>query len=114
MVAVIGMGVVMDPAKPEVHQVGGYNEQHRHRQDPELVTMPYLLGKQQHNAQHEYSQWPQAMVMLPVPMPECNAPYGHRKDDHYILKKLILYDIIAQDGKAGKEKRQQCTMNSTG
>ena len=70
MVTVVCVGVVMDPAGPVIQQMGRNYQYYSHRQYPDLVAMPYLLGKQKEHSYHEDAQRAQAVVMFPVAMPE--------------------------------------------
>lgn len=69
MVAIICMSVVMDPARPVIHYMACYYQHYGAWQQPVLVTMPGLLGKQQYHTCAKHGQWPQAVMMLSISVP---------------------------------------------
>lgn len=69
VIAVIRMGMIVNAAGTIVQQMGGNDEDHGKGQDPELISMPYLLGYQKNNTCCKEGPGHQAMMMLLVAMP---------------------------------------------
>lgn len=105
VIAVIGMGVVVNTAGAVVDNVGRYNENYCEREKPKLVIVPYLFGNQQYNAYAKYNGRQIAMMMFPVAMPK-GIHSNHKGDkDHRVFQQYILNDIDAKNRQAGKQKR---------
>lgn len=95
MIAIIGMGVVVYAAGPEVDQVGCYNQQNGKRQDPKLVFVPDLLGNQSTHANGKDDDRNGAVMVFFIAMSQRVYAYGKGQEDHKIFKRLIFNNVYA-------------------
>ncbi len=101
MIAVVGVGMVMDPARTVIDNMGYYDQDHRHRKEPKLVMMPYLFEQQKSNAGHKHEHRYQAVVMFPESMPHRPGANNEGEEYHEVLKKQIINYIDPENGQAG-------------
>jgi hypothetical protein len=114
MITIFGMSVVMNPATAVVDNMGHHNERHCYRQKPQLVLVPDLFEQQKNDAGQENKKRHQAMMMFAVSMPHGPGSDGKGQEDHEVFKCLIINDIYPENGQAGHQQRQYCTVNSAG
>lgn len=98
MVAVFGMGVVMNAAATVVDYMGYYDEPHGYRQEPKLVLVPYLFQHQEQNAAQEYKKGKQAVMVFAVSMVHRPGADAESQEDHKILKCQIFNYIDPEYG----------------
>ena len=97
MVAIIGMGMVVHPARAVIAEMRPYNCGYGKRQQPILLIMPYLLGHQEQNAGRKQEKRGKTMVMFPVSMPQRVGADSESQPYHEIFKCFVVYDIHSQD-----------------
>lgn len=114
MIAVVGVGMVMDPARAVIDDMGHHDQDNRYGEEPKLVMMPYLFEQQKSNAGHKYDHGYQAMVMFPVSVPHRPGADDEGEEYHEVLKKQIINYIDPENGQAGHGQWQYSTMNGAG
>ena len=70
MVAIIGMGVIMDPARPVIPEMGRNNKDNGKEYHPDVLLGKPLFHAKKHKANAKQQQRGKAMVMASVTMPE--------------------------------------------
>jgi hypothetical protein len=98
MIAVFGVGMVVNAAATVVDNMGYHDEPHGYRQEPKLVLVPYLFQNQEQNASQEYEKGKQAMMMLAVSMVHRPGANGESQEDHKVLKCQIFNYIDPEYG----------------
>lgn len=101
-------------AEIKIQKMRSYNGYYRRNEQPKLIIMPVLLGKQQRYAPQENIQRQQAMVVLPVAMMQCYGSYTHRQKDHKIFERYIVYNFNSKQWQAGKYQWQYGAMDGAG
>lgn len=98
MIAVFGMGMVVNAAAAIVDYMGYHDEPYGYRQEPKLVLVPYLFQHQEQNAAQEYEEGKQAMMVFSVSVVHRPGADGESQEDHKILKCQIFNYIDPEYG----------------
>lgn len=114
MVAILGMGVVVDAAGPVVAVVGGYDENHGYNDHPGVLFRQKLLGSQKYKAYGEKAKGQKAMVMPAISVPQGSHSDHKSQHDHKNFKGIVMDQLKAQNRQAIEEQRQQGAMDGTG
>jgi hypothetical protein len=80
------MGVLVDPAVPEIEQMGTDYQQDSRNQQPDMQAVPGLFGQQKTDSCAEKCERQQPVVMAAVPVVEGDGPDDECQPDHYIFK----------------------------
>lgn len=70
MVAIVGMGVIMDPAGPVIPEMGRNNKDDGEDHHPDMMLGEPLFQAKKEKADTKQQQGGKAMVMAAVPMPQ--------------------------------------------
>ncbi len=76
------MGVIMNPAGAKINKMSGNDEYNGKWQQPQLICVPYLFGKQQQNTQTKNNQGNKTMMMLAIPVPKRVASNEKSQEYH--------------------------------
>lgn len=105
MTAVLRVSVIMYAAGPVIDNMGYNDQQHRHRQQQQLVLMPQLLGHQEAHSCQENQQGNQAMVMLAISMIHGPGADTKSKEYHEVFKEQVINDVNPKNGQTRKRQR---------
>ena len=114
MVAIIRMGMVVHPAKPEIQQVSRYDQGNGRNQQPGLVMDKKLFYDQENKPCSKKRNGKPAVMMLFITMIKRIGANQERQNDHSGFEKDIMNDIDAKQGEAGEKQRQEGTVNGAG
>jgi hypothetical protein len=114
VVAIVRMRVIMNPARPVVHEMRGHDQYYCERQEPILEVVPYLFGYQEHNAPVKHQHGPFAVMMAAVTVPQGVCADCEGEKDHKVFKSHIINQLDAENGQCAQDERQDRTMNRTG
>jgi hypothetical protein len=103
MITILRMCVVMNPAIPEVQEVCQDYQYHCKREYPELVLMPFLLGKKEHHSAKENHQRQRTMMMPPKTVNEGKASNAQGDNNHDVLKRNIIDNLDTKKGQTGEK-----------
>lgn len=95
VVAIICMGMVVYPAIAKIKQMGRYYQYHGAWQNPNLVVVPVLFGKQQQHAGRKNAQGQQAMMVFTKAVPEGVAANGHGEPYHKVFEGVIINYFVS-------------------
>jgi hypothetical protein len=73
------------------------NQDYCNRQEPKLVRMPQLLGKQQQDSKTKNNEGSKSMVMLSVTMPERVGSDNQGEKNHKVFKSHVINEVDTEN-----------------
>ena len=114
MLAIPRMAVIRFFTEIIIKIMSDYYSHYCGDQQPVLQVMPVLLGEQQRYACQENIQRQEVVMVLPIAMRQRYRTDEHGQEDHEIFERNVVYNINAEQRKAGKHQRQHGAMYSAG
>lgn len=98
MITIVIVCMVMHPAKPEVQEMGGNNQQHSRYQQPVFILDKELFQHKEDEPGKEKEQGQQVMMMFLITMEEGVTANTQRQDYHSHFKANMMDDIDTKKG----------------
>ena len=114
MIAIVGMGMIVNAAGAVIQKMCGYDQDDRRYQQPCFVGNKELFYYQQRHTEAEQHQWQFAVMMPAVTMIQRVGPDTKSQQYHPGFKKNVIYDVNAKQGKTRQKQRQQGAMYRAG
>jgi hypothetical protein len=114
MVAIVGMGMVMDPAGPVIPEMGRDNKGDREEDHPDMLPGEPLFRAKKEKANAEQQQRGKTVVMASVTMPERIHADEQCEDYHQDLQGWIVRPLPTQDRKTIDQQGKNGTVYGTG
>jgi hypothetical protein len=111
MIAIRGMAMLCQPAKPPVEKIGKYYKQRGRKDKPKNFIAVKMVEHKKNHPGIKRKQRNHAVVMSAVAMPERNTADGYGKCNHTPFKINILEQSNSKHRQAADKQWKQSTMN---